>query len=139
MEGSLDRTPHDPSRPGVAVGPELKQELRRLANLFLLSSVTLALFVLRAFSIALSVTFIPRPVVVVWGVVLLTGWAMSYVYGLHVIISARRWGWTILFAIPFTSVPIGVAYAWTRRMEIERAVLGPPSAGSRQRRGGRRR
>ncbi len=41
--------------------PELAAELRRIANLFLVSGVTLALLFLRAFAVTLSVTFIPRP------------------------------------------------------------------------------
>ena len=140
MARSSDRRTYDPDAPGVVVGPELRQELRRLANLFLLSSVTLALFLLRAFSVALSVTFIPDAVNVVWGVALLIGWAMTYVYGLWVIVRARRWTWTVLFAVPFTCVPAGVAYAWTRRMEIERRVLGDRRDGAaRQSGGGRRR
>jgi glucan phosphoethanolaminetransferase (alkaline phosphatase superfamily) len=140
MARSLDSDARDGEAQGVVVAPALKQELRRLANLFLLSSITLALFLLRAFHEALSVSFVPRSVIVVWGVVMLTGWAMTYVFGLYVIVKARRLGWTVLFAIPFTCVPAGVAYAWTRRMEIEREVLGiEPHAASRQKRGGRRR
>ena len=46
------------------------------------------------------VTFIPRPAYVVWGVVMLTGWAMTYVYGVFVTFKARRWLWLTLCAIP---------------------------------------
>jgi hypothetical protein len=140
MARSSVRDRYDPGTRGVAVGRELKEELRRLANLFLVSSVTLALFLLRAFSEALSVSFIPDGVDVAWGAALLGGWAMSYLYGLYVIIKAHRWGWTVLFAVPFTCVPAGVAYAWMRRMELEREVLGDePRAGGRRRPGGGRR
>ena len=139
MARSSDRRSYDPDTRGVVVDPQLRLELRRLANLFLLSSITLALFLLRAFSIALSVTFIPHGVYVIWGVALLTGWAMTYVYGLWVIVKARRWAWTVLFAIPFTCVPAGVAYAWTRRMEIERDVLGDGRDGAPHQSGGGRR
>jgi hypothetical protein len=132
MARSSDRRSYDPEARGVVVGPELRLELRRLANLFLLSSVTLALFVLRALALALSVTFIPDGVNLVWGVALTAGWAMTYVYGLWVIVKARRWAWTVLFAFPFTCVPAGVAYAWTRRMEIERRVLGDGRGGGRR-------
>ncbi len=38
---------HHKDTPGADAGPELTVELRRLANLFLVSSVTLALFLLR--------------------------------------------------------------------------------------------
>jgi hypothetical protein len=112
--------------PGVDAGPELTAELRRLANLFLLSSVTLVLFLLRVTAVMLAVTFIPRPAMVVWGVVLLTGWAATYVFGLLTTFQARRWWWVVLCAVPFTCVPAGIAYAWIRRTEIEDEVLGPP-------------
>ena len=126
-------------RPGAEVGEQTRLELRRLANLFLVSGVTLALFVLRALAEALSVTFIPYGVYVAWGVILLTGWAAALVYGVFVTFTARRYGWLALCLLPVTSVPAGVAYAWIRRTEIERAVLGDsPAAASRQRRGGRR-
>ena len=122
--------------PGVAVEPELRLELRRLANLFLLSSLTLVLFLLRAFGLALHVTFIPGPVIVAWGLVMLTGWAATYVYAIFVTFKAARWGWLLLCAIPFTSVPVAVAYAWVRRQEIETQVLGEGDR-ARQRRDGR--
>ena len=93
---------------------------------------------LRAFAEALSVTFIPQAVYVVWGLVLLIGWAATVVYGVYVTFTARRWGWFVLCLIPVTCVPAAVAYAWIRRQEIERAVLGDePSPPARQRRGGR--
>ena len=69
-------------------------------------------------------TFIPQGVYVAWGVVLLTGWAATLVYGVYVTFTARRWGWLVLCVIPVTCVPAAVAYAWIRRQEIERAVLG---------------
>jgi hypothetical protein len=44
-----------------------------------------------------------------------------------------------LCLLPITSVPAAVAYAWIRRGEIERSVLGDAAAApSRQRRGGRK-
>jgi hypothetical protein len=129
---------NDDGTPAVDAGPELKAELRRIANLFLLSSVTLILFLLRAFSVALHVDFFPDAVIVVWGVVMLIGWAATLVYAAWVTLKARRWGWFVACVIPVTCVPVAVAYAWVRRQEIERDVLGPedPSS-SRQRRGGR--
>jgi hypothetical protein len=122
--------------PGVTVDAETRLELRRLANLFLISSLTLVLFLLRAAGLALGVTFIPVPVIVAWGLIMLTGWAATYVYAIYVTFKAARWGWLVLCAIPFTSVPVAVAYAWVRRQEIERQVLGEGGR-ARQRRGGR--
>ena len=138
MARRLDFTKYDKDDPGAPVSPELAHELRRLANLFLVSGITLILFLARAFAEVFTVTFIPGPVYVVWGTIMLTGWAMTYVYGVYVTFKARRWGWLALCAIPFACVPAAVAYAWTRRQEIERQVLGAqrPAAG-RQKRGGR--
>jgi hypothetical protein len=139
MAGLFDFMKYDKDRPGADVDEQTALELRRLANLFLLSGITLALFVLRALAEALSVTFIPQAVYVAWGAVLLTGWAATEVYGVYVTFTARRWGWFVLCLIPVTCVPASVAYAWIRRQEIERAVLGDERGPiSRQRRGGRK-
>ena len=140
MAGLLDFTKYDKDDRGGAVGPELAGELRRLANLFLMSAITLLLFLARAFAEVFTVTFIPRPVFVVWGVLMLTGWAMTYVYGVYVTFKARRWGSFALCAIPITSEPTAVAYAWIRRQEIEREVLGDGAGmpAGRQKRGGRK-
>lgn len=129
-------TKYDRDEPGVAVSADLAAELRRLANLFLLSSLTLVLFLLRAAAVSLGVSFIPAAGYVVWGIVLMTGWAMTYVYAVFVTFKARRWGWFALCAFPLTCVPAGVAYAWIRRGEIEAAVLG--RVGPAQRRPGGR-
>jgi flagellar biosynthesis protein FliQ len=138
MAGRFDFIKYDRESPGARVDPALALELRRLANLFLLSGITLALFVLRAFAEALSVTFIPQAVYVVWGLILLTGWAATLVYGVFVTFTARRWGWCALCLLPFTCVPAAAAYAWIRRQEVERLVLGEgPADSSRQRHGGR--
>jgi hypothetical protein len=138
MADLLGFTRYDKNQ-GVAVGPELAAELRSLANLFLVSGITLVLFLARALAEVFTVTFLPRPAYVAWGVVMLTGWAMSYVYGLYVTFAARRWGWLALCAVPFTCVPGAAAYAWIRRQEIEREVLGEDQAAAgRQKRGGRR-
>jgi hypothetical protein len=139
MAGLFDFMKYDRDAAGAQVDAPTTRELRRIANLFLLSGITLALFVLRALGEALSVTFIPQPVYVVWGLILLTGWAATLVYGAYVTFSARRWGWLVLCLIPVTSVPAAVAYAWIRRQEIERTALGDPrSSPARQRRGGRK-
>ena len=100
MAGLFDFMKYDKDAAGAEVDAQTALELRRLANLFLLSSVTLALFLLRAFAVALSVTFIPQAVYVVWGLVLLTGWAATEVYGVYVTFTARRWGWFVLCAHP---------------------------------------
>jgi hypothetical protein len=139
MAGLFDFMRYDKDAAGAQVDAATTLELRRLANLFLISAITLALFVLRALGEALSVTFIPQTVYVVWGLVLLTGWAATEVYGVYVTFTARRWGWFVLCLIPVTCVPASVAYAWIRRQEIERAVLGDDrSPAARQRRGGRK-
>jgi hypothetical protein len=136
MARPFDFMKYDKDERGADVDEATRLELRRLANLFLLSGVTLMLFLLRAFAEALHVTFIPHGVYVVWGFVLLIGWAATEVYGAYVTFTARRWGWFVLCVIPVTCVPASVAYAWARRQEIERAVLGDPRAqASRQRRG----
>ena len=139
VSGLFDFTKYDKDASGAEVDASTALELRRLANLFLVAGITLALFVMRAFAEALSVTFIPRGVYVAWGLVLLTGWAASLVYGVFVTFSARRWGWLALCIIPLTCVPAAAAYAWIRRQEIERTVLGDgPAPAARQRRGGRK-
>jgi hypothetical protein len=139
MARLLDFARYDKDDHGVAVGPALAAELRRLANLFLLSGITLVLFLVRAFAEVFTITFIPGPVYVVWGIVMLTGWAMTYVYGVFVTFKSQRWGWCALCAIPFTCVPAAVAYAWIRRQEIEREVLSEDQApAGRQKRGGRK-
>ena len=84
-------------------------------------------------------TFIPQAVYVVLGLVLLVGWAATVVYGVYVTFTARRWGWLALCVIPVTCPPAALAYAWIRRQEIEREVLGDErSPAARQRRGGRK-
>jgi hypothetical protein len=124
------------TRTGAPVSPELRLELRRIANLFLVSAVTLALSLLRVFAEALHVSFIPREILVVWGGALLVGWATTYVYAIFVTFKARRLGWLVWCLLPFTCVPAAVAYAWARRMELEREVLGD-GVRARQRRGGK--
>ena len=141
MPPLFDFTRYDKGDAGVAVSPELAAELRRLANLFLVSSITLVLLLLQVFAVTLSVTFIPGPVKTASGVVFLTGLAATYVYGIFVTWRARRWGWFALCVIPVASVPCSLAYAWTRRQEIERDVLGEGrdrTLAGRQKRGGRK-
>lgn len=151
--GLFDFIKYDKDDPGAAVDQATRFELRRLANLFLLSSVTLIVLLLEVFARALEVTFIPQPVYAAAGLVFLVGWAATFVYGLFVTARAGRWGWFVLCVIPVTCVPASVAYAWIRRGEIEREVLGTDGAhdgttssrtssghaGSRRRRGGKKR
>lgn len=138
MARFFDFTRYDKDDPGVAVDAGRALELRRLANLFLVSGITLLLFLARAFAEVFSVTFIPRGVFVAWGSIMLIGWSMSFVYGIYVTLNARRWAWLALCAIPFTCVPAATVYAWTRRQEIEREVLDEDtSASNRQKAGGR--
>jgi hypothetical protein len=138
----LGLTNHDKDAPGARVDEATRLELRRLANLFLISSVTLIILLLEVFARALDVSFIPQVVYAVAGLVFLVGWAATFVYGLYVTFKAARWGWFTLCVIPLTCVPASVAYAWVRRGEIEREVLGDAGAATatagRQRRGGRR-
>lgn len=139
MPRLLDFTRYDPDAPGAQPSPAQADELKQIANLFLVSAITLALFLMRAFAVVFAVTFIPDAVYLVWGLAMLLGWAMTCVYAIFVTLRARRWWWLVLCAIPFTSVPMAAAYAWVRRQELEREVLGDSGAGARQRRGGRRR
>ena len=140
MASLLDLTKHDKDDRGVAVDPAVNAELRRLANLFLVSGITLVLFLARAFAEVFTVTFIPGSAYVVWGIAMLIGWATTSVYGVFVTFKARRWVWLALCAIPFTCVPAAAAYAWIRRQDIEREVLGDGAGApaGRQKRGGRK-
>lgn len=119
--------PDSTKRDAVTVDDDRRLELQRVARLFLLAGVTLALFLLRAAVEVVPLDFLPAPVFVVWGLALLTGWAATEVFGAFVTFSARRWVWFALCLIPLTTVPAGVAYALTRRREIEREVLGAPA------------
>jgi hypothetical protein len=138
--GLFDFTKQDADAPAAEVDEETRLELRRVANLFLLSSLTLIVLLLEVFARALHVTFIPQGVYAAAGLVFLVGWAATYVYGLYTTYRARRWGWFVLCVIPLTCVPGSIVYAWIRRTEIENRVLGglTPSASARQRRGGRK-
>lgn len=132
MPRSLLSARYDEDDPGAVADPRQAEELRRLAYLFLVSAVTLVLVVTGAVAEALAVGFLPQPLVVVWGLAMLLGWAVTYLYGIFVTLKARRWGWLALCAVPFTCVPGAVAYSWIRRREIERDVIG---AGRRPPRG----
>ncbi len=137
MSGLFDFMKYDKDAPGADVDDETRLELRRVANLFLVSAVTMIALFVELFAQALEVTFIPQAVHTVLGLVFLVGWAATVVYGVYVTYTARRWAWLALCVIPPTSPPAALAYAWIRRQEIEREVLGDePSPPARRRRGG---
>lgn len=127
-------TKYDKDAPGARVDEETRLELRRVAILFLLSSVTLVVLLLEVVARTLEADFIPGPVYAVTGLVFLLGWAATFVYGIFVTFKAARWGWFVLCLIPVTCVPAAVAYAWIRRGEIEREVLAASRAASSRRR-----
>jgi hypothetical protein len=140
MAGLFDFMKYDKDERGADVDEQTALELRRIANLFLMSAITLVLLMLLMFAQALSVTFITGTIKAVLGGIMLVGWAMTLVYGVFVTFKARRWVWLVLCAIPFSCVPAAIVYAWTRRQEIERAFLGDQRApAARQRRGGKKR
>ena len=140
MAGLFDFMKYDKDERGADVDEQTALELRRIANLFLMSAITLVLLMLLMFAQALSVTFITGTIKAVLGGIMLVGWAMTLVYGVFVTFKARRWVWLVLCAIPFSCVPAAIVYAWPRRQEIERAVLGDQRApAARQRRGGKKR
>lgn len=119
------RTRRDQLAPGIPVDPVTGAELRSLAFLFLVSAFTMLLVVTFALMQALRVTFVPPIVQVMWSLAWASGGLATWVYGSFVTARARRWRWFALCVIPFTAVPASVAYAWIRRLEIEREVLGP--------------
>jgi hypothetical protein len=137
MSGLLDFMKYDRDAPGAGVDAPTRLELRRVANLFLVSAVTMIALFLELFARALDVTFIPAAVWAVVGLVFLVGWAATVVYGVFVTFTARRWGWLVLCLIPPTSPPSALVYAWIRRQEIEREVLrgesSPPARGRTRR------
>jgi hypothetical protein len=140
MARLFDFMKYDKDAPGAEVDDQTARELRRLANLFLLSATTMIILLIGLFARTLDVTFISSAGYAVIGLFFLLGWAATAVYGVYVTFTARRWGWFALCVIPVTCVPAAVAYAWIRRQEIERAVLGAdPSPATRQRRGGKKR
>ena len=59
MAGLFDFMKYDKDERGADVDEQTALELRRIANLFLMSAVTLVLLMLARFAEALSVTFIP--------------------------------------------------------------------------------
>lgn len=101
-----------------------KAEIKQLSVLFIVSSISLVLFVILGFIQWFNVSL---PVVIPWMLVFSIGpgWLVCWVYGTYVTIRARRFLWTALIVFVFAAIPGSLMYAWTRRMEIEAEVLGP--------------
>ena len=136
MSGLFHFMRYDKDAPGADVDDETRRELSRVANLFLVAAITMIALFAELFAQALEATFIPQAVHSVLGLVFLVGWAATVVYGVYVTFTARRWVWLALCVIPPTSPPAALVYAWIRRREIEREVLGEePSPSARRSRG----
>lgn len=131
----MSRRPTEGHDGGGVVDEATRVELKRVALLFLLSSITLLLVlayaVLRALFVrALEVTIVPDIVWVMWVISMLSGFVATWAYGTYVTLRARRWFWVALCVLPFTAVPCSVAYAWIRRGELEAEIVArrEPSA-----------
>jgi hypothetical protein len=96
-----------------------RAELKRVTVLFLLSAITLLLFLVYLLAEGLGVSFIPPVVWAMWVASLFSGFVATWVYSVYVTLRARRWLWVALCALPPTAVPCAVAYAWIRRGEME--------------------
>ena len=141
--GLLDFTKYDKDAQGVAVGPELdaraaaaRQPLPRLEH-----------HPRRSFSRAPSPRSSRsrssrRPVYVVWGLVMLTGWAMSYVYGVFVTLQGAALGLARALRDPLHVRPGGGwpthGYAARRSSATSSATGTQPQAAGEARRSGRR-
>jgi hypothetical protein len=120
---------------GEVVGTATRAELKRVAVLFLLSSITLLLVLVYAvvralFVRALEVTVVPDIVWVMWVVSMLCGFVATWGYGVYVTARARRWFWVALCVLPLTAVPCSVAYAWIRRGELEVEIVAQRGRGA---------
>lgn len=121
MAGSKRR--HE-SEATPVLDPLVKAELKRLAVLFLVSSITLVLVFADFVLHALPQGTVPAPIPLMTQVAWIPGALATYVYGLYVTVRARAWGWVALCAVPlFGSVPGCVAYSWIRRGALERRIL----------------
>jgi hypothetical protein len=137
MPGLFHFMQYDKDAPGADVDDETRRELGRVALLFLVAAITMIALFAELVAQALEAAFLPRVVHTVLGLVFLVGWAATVVYGAYVTFTARRWVWLALCALPPTSPPAALVYAWIRRREIEREVLGDePSPPARRDRGG---
>ena len=93
-------------------------EVKRVAILFLLSAVTLLLFLAYVVAEGLGVTFIPPVVWAMWLASMFSGFVATWAYGVYVTARARRWVWVVLCALPPTAVPCAAAYSWIRHGEL---------------------
>jgi hypothetical protein len=109
---------------GVEVDWATRAELKRVAVLFLLSAITLALFLLYLVAGLVDPDLVPDVVWAMWVTSMLCGYVATWFYGIYVTARARRWVWLALCALPPTAVPCSLAYSWIRRGEIEQQVLG---------------
>ena len=109
-------------------------ELKRVAVLFLVSSITLLLVLVYAVAMALlvqalGIEVVPDIVWVMWVVSMFSGSVATWGYGAYVTLRARRWLWAALCLLPLTAVPCSVAYAWIRRGEIEAEIVAQEERG----------
>jgi hypothetical protein len=125
-----------PTDDAVVLDARRRSEVRHLSFLFLVSAISLLLFMSYAFAGLLRID-VPAAVRIAWLGSMLSGCAATWFYAMYVTIAQRRWFWFVLVAIPLTSVPCAVAYAWTRRMEIEDEVLADPDQRTPDQRGER--
>ncbi len=125
-----------PTNDPVVLEARRRTEVRHLSFLFLVSAISLLLFMTYTFAGLLRVG-VPSGVNIAWLGSMLSGWAATWFYAMYVTFAQRRWLWFALVAFPATSVPCAVAYAWTRRMEIEEEVLGDPGQRAPDKRGTR--
>jgi len=84
MTRLFDFMKYDKDERGADVDEGTRLELRRLANLFLISALTLIALFLEVFAKALHVTFIPAAGYSVIGLIFLVGWAATLVMGVAV-------------------------------------------------------
>lgn len=125
---------HDEAH-GSSVDAVTQAELKRVAILFLVSSITLLLVLLyavaRALLIqALGIEVVPDIVWVMWVVSMFSGSVATWGYGAYVTLRARRWFWAALCLFPFTAVPCSAAYAWIRRGELEAEIAAQEERGA---------
>lgn len=113
------------------LAPATRLELKRVSVLFLLSAVTLLLFLVYLVAEVAGVSFIPPIVWAMWLASMLSGFGATWVYSVYVTARARRWAWVVLCALPPTSVLCAVAYAWIRRGELEVEIRAGFAGGAR--------
>jgi len=115
----------------LTLDPDTRAELKRVTVLFLVSTLTLLLFLLYVVAEAVGVSFIPPIGWAMWFASMFSGFVATWCYGVYVTARARRWLWVALCALPPTAVPCAVAYAWIRRGELEVELRAGQSSGLR--------